>query len=40
VRDKLMVNEVFKKLAIDIWLGIALNQEILLWTMPTAIKAF
>jgi hypothetical protein len=40
VRDKLMANEVFKKRAIDRWLSIALNQEILSWTMPTVIKAF
>jgi hypothetical protein len=40
VWDRLMANEVFKKGAIDIWLGIALNQEILAWTMPTVIKAF
>jgi hypothetical protein len=40
VRDWLMANEVFKKRAIDIWLSIALNEEILAWTMPTVIKAF
>jgi hypothetical protein len=40
VQDKLMANEVFKKRAIDIWLGIALNREILAWTMRTVIKAF
>jgi hypothetical protein len=40
MRDKLMANEVFKKRAIDIWLNIALNQEILAWTMPSVIKAF
>jgi hypothetical protein len=38
MRDKLMANEVFKKRAIDLWLSIALNQEILAWTMPTVIK--
>jgi hypothetical protein len=38
MRDTLMANEVFKKGAIDIWLGIALNQEILAWTMPTVIN--
>jgi hypothetical protein len=36
--DKLMANEVFKKLAIDIWLSIALTQETLPWTMPTVIN--
>jgi hypothetical protein len=40
VRDKLMANEVFKKQAIDIWLSIALNQEILAWAMPTVLRAF
>jgi hypothetical protein len=29
VRDKLMANAVFNKLAIGIWLNIAVNQEIL-----------
>jgi hypothetical protein len=40
VRDKLMVYEVFKKRAIDIWLSIALNQDILAWTMPTVTEPF
>jgi hypothetical protein len=37
VRDNLIPNEVFKKRAIDPWLSIALNQEILVRTMPTVI---
>jgi hypothetical protein len=40
VRDKPMPNEVFKKRATDIWSSIALNQEILAWTMPIVRKAF
>jgi hypothetical protein len=40
VGDKLMANEVFKKRAIGIWLGIAFYQEILAWTIPTVINAF
>jgi hypothetical protein len=40
LRDKLTANKVFKKLAIDMWLSIGLDQEILAWTMSTVIKAF
>jgi hypothetical protein len=40
VRDKLIANEVFKRLAIGIWVSIALNQEILVWMMPIVKKAF